>query len=104
LGSVEYVAVISHALKEAFGDSRSAIKAVARSTGAHERAVRNWFDGKNAPSGQHLINLMRQSDVVFEAVLVLSCRSAVLEGFRTQIICRQLRNLLEQMERVQARE
>jgi hypothetical protein len=54
------------------------VKTVVALTGANERAVRNWFDGKNGPSGKHLIELVRHSDAVLEAVLILAGRERVL--------------------------
>jgi hypothetical protein len=42
--------------------------------------VRNWFEGKNGPSGQHLVDLMRHSDEVLEALLILSGRERILRA------------------------
>lgn len=100
LASSEYVSAMADALRSAFGDSRSAIKTVARATGANERAVRNWFEGKNGPSGHHLINLIRQSDAVFDVVLALSGRTTLLDNLHTTAICTQLRALLDRLEGV----
>jgi hypothetical protein len=47
-----FTQTIASALKTEFGGGPSALKAVARITGANERAVRNWFEGKNGPSGK----------------------------------------------------
>ena len=63
------------ALATDFGASPSAVKRVARLTSANERAVRNWFEGKNAPSGENLVGLMRHSDAVLSSVLILADRS-----------------------------
>ena len=48
------------------------MKVVARLTGANERAVKNWFDAKNGPSGENLIILLRHSNEVLEIVLQLA--------------------------------
>lgn len=98
-GNAEYVTAIAAALRGAFGDSRSAIKAVARATGANERAVRNWFEAKNGPSGHHLINLLRHSDPVLEVVLFLSGRSGLADRLHIEAICTQLRALLAVLDR-----
>lgn len=98
LENAEYVATIAAALHAAFGDSRSAIKTVARATGANERAVRNWFEGKNGPSGHHLVNLVRVSDPVLEAVLVLSGRNGLVDRLYIETICGQLRTLLARLD------
>ena len=99
LESSEYVIAIAAALRDAFGDSRSAIKAVARATGANERAVRNWFEAKNGPSGHHLINLVRVSNPVLEVVLALSGRSGLVGRLHVEAICGQLRALLARLDR-----
>jgi hypothetical protein len=36
--------------------------------------VRNWFDGKNGPSGENLVSLMHHSDAVLSTVLDLAER------------------------------
>lgn len=81
-GAGEIAAAISRALRQEFGDSHAAIKLIVRATGANERAARNWFDGKNAPSGEFLIALCRSSDRVLEAVLVLAGRTKILNAKR----------------------
>ena len=70
-----FAAAIAVALAADFGASPSAVKRVARLTSANERAVRNWFEGKNAPSGENLVGLMRHSDAVLSSVLILADRS-----------------------------
>ena len=47
---------------------------------ANERAVRNWFDAKNGPSGEHLVVLMHHSPAVVEAVLSMSGRSRLVRA------------------------
>lgn len=81
-GAGEIARAISDALHQEFGDSHAAIKLIVRATGANERAARNWFDGKNAPSGKSLIALCRSCDRVLEAVLVLSGRTKILNAKR----------------------
>jgi hypothetical protein len=49
-------------------------------TRAGERSVRNWFEGKNGPNGKNLIELMRHSDEVLEALLMIAGREDVLAG------------------------
>jgi hypothetical protein len=65
---------IASALREEFGGGPSAVKTVARLTEANERAVRNWFEGTNGPSGRFLVRLIRQSDSVLKAVLTMAGR------------------------------
>jgi hypothetical protein len=49
-------------------------------TGAGERTVKNWFEGRNGPNGENLIELIRHSDEVLEAVLVMAGRRDILAG------------------------
>ena len=70
-----YRAVIADVLATEYGSVRSAVKSLARLTDTNERAVRNWFDGKNGPNGKSLIQLMQHSDATFGAVLKLCQRS-----------------------------
>jgi hypothetical protein len=66
--------VIAAALKADFGATPSAMKHIARLTGANERAVRNWMGSNNRPSAELLICLMCHSDSVFVAMLELAKR------------------------------
>ena len=74
----DFTAVIAETLRDEFGDSGRAVKTVMAYTNAGERTVKNWFQGKNAPSGANLIELVRYSDEVLEAVLVMSGREDIL--------------------------
>jgi len=49
-------------------------------TGAGERTVKNWFEGKNAPNGENLVELMRHSDEVLKAMLMMAGREDLLAG------------------------
>ena len=69
---------LSAALRREFGETPAAAKRIARLVGANPRAVRNWLEGVNAPSGEYLISLLRHSDVVLQAVLGLAGRSDLL--------------------------
>lgn len=73
-GGPPYRASIADALRAEFGSAQSAVKRIARLTAANERAVRNWLDGKNGPSGESLVTLMKHSDAVFGVVLGLCQR------------------------------
>jgi hypothetical protein len=69
-----FVRAIAGALKAEFGATPSALKTVAQLTRSNERAVRNWLEGKNGPSGSNLVILMRHSDQVLRIVLELANR------------------------------
>jgi hypothetical protein len=53
-------------------------KTVMAYTGAGERTVKNWFEAKNGPNGENLIELVRHSDEVLEAFLLMSGREEIL--------------------------
>jgi len=71
----EYPLVIAMALKEELGESRQAIKKLARWTGASERTVQNWLGGVRGPSGPHLVALAKHSLAVHFAYLTMSDRA-----------------------------
>jgi hypothetical protein len=75
-----FAEAIAAAMRAEWGASPSARKRVGRITNANERAVRNWFEGKNGPSGENLVLLIRHSDAVLETVLELSGRQALLRA------------------------
>jgi len=69
-----FAQVIADALRRDYGGTHAAVKTVVNLTKANERAVKNWFMAKNGPTGQHLVDLVRTSDEVLEAVLIMSGR------------------------------
>ena len=75
---VSFPQAIAHALRREFGNTHAAVKTVVALTNANERAVKNWIMAKNGPTGAHLIDLLRSSDEVLEAVLRLSGRQELL--------------------------
>ena len=84
-------AAIAIALRSEFDSTPSAMKTVARLTHANERAVRNWFEGKNGPSADNLVILMRHSSHVLKTVLELADRPDLvlavgLTGLREQLV------------------
>ena len=82
---------IASALRAEFGATPSSVKTVARLTHSNERAVRNWFDGKNGPSADNLVILMRHSNIVLKVVLELADRPDLvlavgILGLREQLV------------------
>jgi hypothetical protein len=83
--------VLSESLRESFGDSRAVAKSLMRITGAGERTVKNWLEGKNLPCAENLINLASHSDEILYAFLFLADREHIavnieLEAVRTKMI------------------
>lgn len=81
---------IAAALKAEFGNTPSAHKTVAQLTRSNERAVRNWFEGKNSPSGENLVILMRHSDLVLRTMLSLADRQDLVLAIGLASLRRQL--------------
>lgn len=85
-----FAAAIADALRRDFGAAPAHAKHIARLTGANLRTVQNWLQARNGPSGSALIVLMRHSDEVMSAVLLLSDRhdlhqSALLDKRLSQL-------------------
>lgn len=81
---------LPRALKTEFGLRPSALKQVAHLTGANERTVRNWFEGKNGPSGEGLVSLVRNSHSMLQVVLTLSGREHIAAGMLLSVLREQL--------------
>lgn len=77
---VSYPAAIAAALRSELGSSHQAVKTVMRWTGANERTVKNWLAGRRGPRGEHLLALIRHSNVVLEVVLGLAGREQIIAG------------------------
>lgn len=90
--------LIADALRQEWGLSLSSRKIVSRITSANERAVKNWFEARNGPSGENLVELMRHSDAVFGAILSASGRRAHLQAIKLEAAERPLRELLAIIE------
>ena len=98
----DFTAVIAETLREAFGRSGRSIKTVMTYTGAGERAVKNWFEGKNGPNGENLVMLVRHSDEVLEALLLMAGREDILAGKLLVDARDKLAEMLETIDQLQA--
>ena len=77
---LKYQMAIAAALKRELGGSHRAIKIVMRWTGVSERTAKNWLAGSHGPAGEHLVELMRNSNEVLAAVLSLAGRGELRMG------------------------
>lgn len=81
---------IARALRDEYGGLSSAVKRIGRRTGVHPRAIRNWYEGRNAPNSNHIILLAQSSPNVLKAVLELIGRSDLwqlhLASYQQQVI------------------
>ncbi|AYM80356.1 hypothetical protein G6L67_04240 [Agrobacterium tumefaciens] len=101
LGAAAFALAIASALKTEFGDVGSSVKTISKLTSANQRAVKNWLDGKNGPSGEFLILLCRHSENVLETFLMLSGRSDLVKVKKyrdTRIKLNEMIALLSEIE------
>jgi hypothetical protein len=98
----DFTAAIAETLRNAFGGSHMAIKTVMAYTGAGERTVKNWFEAKNGPNGENLIELVRHSDEILEAFLLMAGREEILTAKMLVDARSILVEMLETIDRLQA--
>lgn len=91
----QYAQSIAAALRQELGDSHRATKLLMRWTGASDRTAKNWLGGSHGPSGDHLILLARESDVVFATILRLAGRDKQLIGAEIASIRAAMENALK---------
>jgi len=97
-GAAHCAAKIASALRHDFGDTHAAIKIVTGLTGANERAVKNWFDARNGPSGAFLISLCRHSEGVLESVLTQAGRPDILKVKELADLKATMRRMIIELE------
>jgi hypothetical protein len=101
LGANGYAQAIAGALHAEYGGTHAAVKTVVDQTGANARAVRNWFDAKNGPSGEFLIALCHHSDHILETVLAQAGRGELIKAKKLEdakVTLRKALSLLEDIE------
>ena len=92
---------VALALRREYGGTHAAIKTVVALTGANERAVKNWFDAKNGPSGEFLIALCAHSDEVLETFLLMAGRTQQVQAKKVVDATNKLREILMMLETLQ---
>lgn len=97
--SNSFSTLVAIALKNELGDTRRTIKTVMSWTGASERTVKNWLAASNGPSGEHLIQLAKNSDEVFELFLLLSDRRQILTTMSLVRLRTHLADTVERLDR-----
>jgi hypothetical protein len=100
-GPPSFSEVIADALRRQYGGTPAAVKTVVRLTRANERAVKNWFDAKNGPSGENLVSLMRHSDEVLETVLSLAGRQDLIVARKLSGAREKLKEMLAMIDDLQ---
>lgn len=97
-----FAEAVADALRREFGAVPGSVKQVVRITGANERAVRNWFEARNAPSGENLVILMGRSDEVLETILQLAGRQELVTARRLSGARDKLHEMLKLIEDLQS--
>jgi hypothetical protein len=97
-GSKSYAAVIACALKSQLGTSHQAAKTLMKWTGASERTVKNWLSGISGPSGEHLVELIRHSDNVLQALLAFAGRPLVMTTYNLVSVRAKLTGIVDQID------
>src|SRR5258707_3407594 len=100
--SGHFAGAIAAALRREYGPTHAAVKTVVGLTGANERAVKNWFEAKNGPSGESLVALCRHSDTVLETFLLMTGREERLKAKRIVDATTKLRELLALLDDLQS--
>ncbi|MBL8643775.1 MAG: hypothetical protein JNK21_07565 [Rhodospirillaceae bacterium] len=99
-----YVSTISAALRYELGSTHQATKTVVRWTGVNERTVKNWIAGTTGPSGEHLVELLRNSEAVFEALLRLAGREPPLVTSRLIDVRGKIWEIVQMIDRLLERD
>ncbi|MEP3053807.1 hypothetical protein [Ascidiaceihabitans sp.] len=95
---IEYRDAIWIALTSELGGTHQAAKTTMRWTGVSERTARNWISGTHAPAGEHLVELMRNSDAVLSAVLALAGRREAHAFARLDLVRTELQAMLDAID------
>jgi hypothetical protein len=90
-----YAEAIAKSLRQALTAPGMSTKTVMGWTSASERTVKGWIAGTNGPRGEHLVGLMRSSDLVFSGVLALVGRATLIDEAAAAALRDPLRALNE---------
>ena len=99
-----YSRAIAYALKCELGSTHQAVKIIRKWTGAGERTVKNWLAGVSGPSGQHLVDLIRNSDDVLQVLLIMAGRNQTVAVQHLGDVRNQLMQTVEKIDRLMAEE
>lgn len=98
VSQIEYREAIAAALSHELGGAGRATKVTSNWAGVTERTAKNWILGSNGPSGEHLLELMRHSDVVLAVVLGLAGRTEALAALRVGRVRHELKSVLKDLD------
>lgn len=69
ISNVEFAKIVAHALREDFKNDSAAVKAIGGTTKISLRAIKNWYEGRSAPSSGHLLLLCRRSPTLLKFMI-----------------------------------
>ncbi|MGE8096619.1 hypothetical protein ACQKP6_01395 [Pseudomonas fluorescens] len=95
LAQKEYAAGIAKALHMELGETHQATKTLMRWTNANERTVKNWMTGSNGPRGEHLVALIKHSDLALAAFLGMAGRPLALTASELPLLKQKLQMAIE---------
>lgn len=78
----ELARIVASALRQDFGDGASAVKRIGQLTNANLRAIKNWYEARNAPSSGHLLLLARSSPSILKFILMQIGGEDLWDAFR----------------------
>lgn len=93
-----YALAVARSLRQALQAPGISTKTIMAWTSASERAVKGWISGKTGPRGEHLIGLIRSSDLVMQEVLSLAGRGSQLDVHRLAGLREPLRRFVELLD------
>ncbi|WP_150770758.1 hypothetical protein [Pseudomonas fluorescens] len=95
LAQKQYAAEIARALHTELGETHQATKTLMRWTNANERTVKNWLAGNNGPRGEHLVALIKHSDLALAAFLGMAGRPYALTASELPPLREKLQTAIE---------
>ncbi|WP_137805883.1 hypothetical protein [Pseudomonas sp. G(2018)] len=95
LAQEQYAAEIAKALHTELGETHQATKTLMRWTNANERTVKNWLAGSNGPRGEHLVALVKHSDLALAAFLGMAGRRHALTASELPTLRQKLQVAVE---------
>lgn len=95
LAQKDYAKGIAKALHMELGETHQATKTLMRWTNANERTVKNWMAGKNGPRGEHLVALVKHSDLALAAFLGMAGRPHALTASELPTLREKLQVVIE---------
>lgn len=98
LSPKQYAEGIANALHRELGETHQAIKILMRWTNANERTVKNWMSGSNGPRGEHLVALIKHSDLALAAFLGMAERPHALNASELPQLKRRLQLAIDRID------